>query len=444
MWIGIDDTDSRSGGCTTHLAGIILSKLLKKGFHLINFPRLVRLNPNVPWKTRGNGAVSFQIAKGSGNPEKIGKIHSIDILSYPLFRKELNSSEVESVKKILVDIVYESAWLDEKNTNPGLVMVAKQFDEKVYWQTVRKIMDKQKMILYVQKQKGWIKQFKQGRGIIGAIASIAWNTNLDSTYELIAYRKKKQWGQSRKVDKKSVVDMDKKFQSTYDNYDYLNNHVNIMPNSPCPVLFGIRGDSASVLPDCMKMIRTESFDDWLIFASNQGSDNHLISTSIEKVKPFQSVILQGGIVKKPVTITGGHVIFSIRDEDGFHIDCAAYEPTKQFRHIVRKLEKGDSIQVYGGVREEPFTVNLEKIKINKLARVFEKVENPLCPSCGKHMKSIGRGKGFRCKKCKTKARKPKMVEKNRNLQEKLYEVPVSARRHLSKPIKRMENEKNMS
>ncbi|MEM0501968.1 MAG: DNA-binding protein, partial [Thermoplasmata archaeon] len=51
MWIGVDDTDSSEGMCTTYLAPQILLKL---NLDLIGFPRLVRLNPNIPWKTRGN------------------------------------------------------------------------------------------------------------------------------------------------------------------------------------------------------------------------------------------------------------------------------------------------------------------------------------------------------------------------------------------------------
>ena len=75
-------------------------------------------------------------------------------------------------------------------------------------------------------------------------------------------------------------------------------------------------------------------------------------------------------------------------------------------------------------------LNLEKQK--------EKVENPVCPKCGKHMKSKGTGQGYKCKKCGTKGGNPIIKEKKRNIALKFYEVPVCARRHLSKPLKRME------
>ena len=57
--VGIDDTDSPLGMCTTYLGFKIVGKLRKKGVKFSSYPRLVRFNPNIPWKTRGNGAVGL-------------------------------------------------------------------------------------------------------------------------------------------------------------------------------------------------------------------------------------------------------------------------------------------------------------------------------------------------------------------------------------------------
>lgn len=438
MWIGIDDTDSHLGGCTTYLAGRILCSLDELGVQLIGFPRLVRLNPNIPWKTRGNGAVSFQIGLGKGKPKKIGYVHGKTIHSYPSSKLiEVEESILEDINDVLIDKVHVHARLADEQTNPGIVVTSNQFDEIIYWDAVQKIMKKEEMITHINNQNGWYHGFKNGRGVIGATASIAWKGVHDSTFELIAYRKKERWGTKRNIDEQSVIHMDAQYPSTFDNFDRENEHVNIMPHSPCPVLFGIRGDDPSVLQQCMKGIKTESFEDWLIFSSNQGTDDHLIPESIQNVQPFQSVIVKGEVKTKPVTIPGGHVIFSLADKTGAVMDCAAYEPTKQFREIVRQLEPGDVVKVSGGVRSEPFTVNLEKIEILQLKEVFLKVENPVCPVCGKHMKSIGKNQGFRCKKCKTKADCCVIEKKLRGIKKMMYEVPVCARRHLSKPIKRM-------
>ena len=70
LHIGFDDTDSINGRCTTHLSYLISNMLIKKfQVEFIDFPLLIRLNPNVPLKTRGNGAVCLRIR--GRNYEKI-------------------------------------------------------------------------------------------------------------------------------------------------------------------------------------------------------------------------------------------------------------------------------------------------------------------------------------------------------------------------------------
>src|SRR4029079_15923736 len=61
LHIAFDDTDSRAGRCTTHLAFKVTERLKKMGAELVDYPLLIRLNPNIPWKTRGNGAVCLRL-----------------------------------------------------------------------------------------------------------------------------------------------------------------------------------------------------------------------------------------------------------------------------------------------------------------------------------------------------------------------------------------------
>jgi len=96
LYIGIDDTDSSSGMCTTYVTCVIISKLKDCGFNIIEYPRLIRLNPFARFKTRGNGALSFKL--------------------------ELESErEVEEVKKIVLENVQELSELEDERTNPGVV-----------------------------------------------------------------------------------------------------------------------------------------------------------------------------------------------------------------------------------------------------------------------------------------------------------------------------------
>ncbi len=59
LLVGIDDTDSSRGWCTTYLAHRIATDV--PAVEVLPYPRLVRLNPNVPFKTRGNAAVCLEV-----------------------------------------------------------------------------------------------------------------------------------------------------------------------------------------------------------------------------------------------------------------------------------------------------------------------------------------------------------------------------------------------
>jgi len=403
---------------------------------MIGYPRLVRLNPNVPWKTRGNGALSIQVGTGRGKKTKMGEIGDKEIFCYT--KKSSEKCNDNKIKKIVELVINKHAKLEDENTNPGFVILHKRPSLETYEKTVREIVSLKEVEQLLKSIGAVYKGYKNCRGLIGATASIAWYPTYDKTYELITYRQKKSWGTERVVDDSSVKKMDKTCSSTFDNYDYKNRHNRLVPNSPCPILYGVRGDDIEDLIMASSLVKSEPVNSWMIFETNQGTDDHLQKKSINKIKPYQSVIVEGPLVQNPHTIKGGHVIFTIGNNITTDtVDCAAYEPTKEFRRIVRELCIGDVVEVYGGVREKPITVNIEKINVKYLAKQVEKLENPVCPSCGKHMKSKGANQGYKCKICGIASSRPIVKEKKRTIYTGFYEVPVCARRHLSKPIKRM-------
>ena len=181
---------------------------------------------------------------------------------------------------------------------------------------------------------------------------------------------------------------------------------------------------------------SEPIVDWCIFKTNQHTDMHIQKASkISDMKQFGCYEVTGKVKNKPTNIDGGHMLFYIADESG-EIECGAYEPTKNFRKTVSYLRPGDIIKVYGGIGEQN-TFNIEKFQVIELNDV--EYENPVC-ECGKRMTSAGKNKGFKCRKC------GKRIESNDKVPIKIhrdldnaqfYETPVSARRHLSKPICRM-------
>jgi len=437
MWIGIDDTDSRTGGCTTYVAFQLVQRLIAQGFSVIGYPRLVRLNPNIPWKTRGNGAVAIQIVQESRPEIQIGLNNTIPIRGGKAADRMIG--DIDEAKNIVCCLIEEYASFDDTNTNPGIVISKKLLPPHLYWNAVQNIVPIKDVVKELDGLDVWYKGYKNKRGLIGASAALSWNSRDDKTFEIIYYREKKRWGTKRMIDTRSVLTMDERYPSTFDNYDRENHHLSIAPNSPCPVLFGIRGEQQTPLQTCGSMIETEPSQGWMIFVTNQATDDHLQEKKIESIRPYQSVITRGTVSQKPFTIPGGHVLFTLQDERGKTIDCAAYEPTKHFRHVIRQLERGDIVTVYGGVRKRPLTINIEKIYIHYLTDIFEKIENPLCPLCGKHMRSKGKDKGYHCKVCGTKEEKPIVRKKDRLLLVGFYEAPICARRHLSKPLKRIDD-----
>jgi len=48
LHIGFDDTDSPKGGCTTYIAALLVEKLSIMSVSFMDYPNLIRLNPNVP------------------------------------------------------------------------------------------------------------------------------------------------------------------------------------------------------------------------------------------------------------------------------------------------------------------------------------------------------------------------------------------------------------
>jgi len=430
--------------CTTYLA-LELVKEFRNELDLIGHPRLVRLNPNIPWKTRGNGAVSVRFGTGKGSSENIGELDDRPVMMWSKEgSKKPGSPMIKEVFERVRAIIERYAHLDEKGTDSGIFVSEKRPPPFLYWKAVRELVKISEARALLPKGS-MFKGYNTGRGIIGASASVSWVPK-DRTYEVLVYRTKDRWGTHRDVDVEDVKLLDEKFPSTFNNYDARNKHATIVPATPCPILIGIRGDDPSVLPDAMMSIRTETKDRWVIFETNQGTDDHILPR--KRISRYQSGILRGEVATMPQVITGGHVLFDLKvSSKGPAQTCSAYEPTKEFRKVVRALVLGDVLSVWGSrTAANPHTVNIEKLKIEKLIVIRTKVGNPKCPGCGKSMKSIGKGQGYRCRRCGIKARdagvKTTFIEEKRPLYLGYYEVPVCARRHLFKPLKRMKVKKN--
>ncbi len=429
MYIAVDDTDSREGMCTTFLATELIKEF--EDCQLLDYPRLVRLNPNVPWKTRGNGAIVLTLGKGLKKEKMIGEIEKDQWIFQGDHERKENA--FQRVKKV----VEELAHFQSSNTNPGLIVAEERPSRNLYEKAVKDIVELEEVLDILDKNSFEYSGYGEKRGLIGASAALAWRPD-DMTYEILSYRSKDRWGKKRELDEEDIRKLDTTIKGAFDSYDDEENKQCIAPNSPCPVLYGVRGDYPLELQKSLDIIDDEDPERWITFLTNQGTDDHIQRALISEAKPWNSVKIKGEVCSKPRSIEGGHVLFDITDETD-QITAAAYEPTKSFREVIENLIVGDKIELWGGVRRDPRTLNIEKMKILELEEKIIKVRNPECPDCGKRMSSMGTDAGYRCKRCRIKADEDEAVREkiDRELTEKWYEVPASARRHLSKPLKRI-------
>ena len=426
MHIGLDDTDSTRKGCTTYIATLLIEKLQKLGANFIDYPQLIRLNPNVPWKTRGNGALCIRI--------------------------QYNENVEEKIKQTVIKAVEEHADLEFRGTDPGIVFFKKAKIPKEVTifakNAITGIVTLKEALQLVKKFETEAVGFKKARGIIGSLAAIGETLQGDHTYEILAYRIPENCGSKRKVDSASIFEMDKvTAPCTFNNVDPEKGRVIITPRGPDPILFGIRGETPEIVKKAFEIVKPlEPVERWAIFRTNQGTDAHLKRVEkLSQIKPYSPVIARGTVSANPKIIPLRHVVFSIKDESG-QVDCAAYEPTGALRKIARKLIVGDCVEVYGGVRKpsknNPLTINLEKIRLLKLAPKIA-YQNPICPKCGKRLKSMGKNKGFRCDKCGSRYPNLRKVEVKfkREIRTGLYITSTRSQRHLTKPFRRYGMEK---
>ena len=407
------------------MAALLAERLLKLGAKFLDYPILLRLNPNTPWKTRGNATVCLRV--------------------------EVDEGREDDAIRCTLDLVDRYGQFGCDNTNPGAVFhfgevpeEVESFSEKV----VKQIVEREEAMELIRDNGMHAYAWKNGRGVIGALAAVGGTLRGDHTYEMITYRAPERWGSPRRVDAESVRRMDEATEGgTFNNVDEKGRPL-ITPHGPDPVLYGVRGESPEAVYEAYSIVEElEPVERWMIYRSNQGTDAHFGSTApIGSLTPYNPAIIEGMVSSVPETITGSHVIFKVRDDSG-EVDCAAYEPTGSFRHVVRLLILGDEVRVYGGVRpmSPKLTLNAEKLEVLSLAEKVKSM-NPRCPECGGGTESMGSGQGYRCKKCGDRdgeLGKLRVVQP-RELRPGVYLPDRDAHRHLTKPLKRYGRERGYS
>ncbi len=403
-YLGIDDTDGHSGGCTTYTASRIIDHLRKIGCRIVNFPRLIRLNPNVPFKTRGNGALAIT------------------------FQSKMSRENLEdAVRQIIEEDTQDR--IEPEQAQPCALLMNKIPDISIYTMALNNLLDYR---IYVGEYKEYSILGTPSRALVGTLAAISADLNFDRTFELIAYRKRENLGKKRIVS--NVREIALRYpRTTFSSYDFEQERELIAPSGPDPVYFGIRGEDPNALVEVFRELDLgEEVESYTIFETNQATDAHVLhpQTEMENYRVISSLCTVSG---KPEVHQGGHVKVSVslNDED---VTLMCFEPTKQLAKAVRSLRQGDIIYIHGACKDQD-TINLEQMMTVKLNPRTER-RPPLC-TCGKRMVSAGFLKGYKCRSCSSRTWDPQIIKLETKLVEGVtYYASASAQRHLTRPPSR--------
>lgn len=435
--LAFDDTDSRTGGCTTHLAFHVLLALPELA--LRGPPRLVRLNPNVPHKTRGNGAVVLPLGRPRGPQARVGELRGLEVLAFP------EAAPVPASEELL-----ERAWevvrrQAQPDAQPSVVLVDDPPPAAAYWQAVRTRVEPDDAAEALATLGAHVRT-ATGRSLPGCLGALAW-PGPPASFEFLAYRHPSRWGRPREVRPEPLLGLDGTGATfhTVDPEEGRKGRLVCVPHGPDPVLLGLRGRDPDALVHAATrtlpwaLPEQEPVDGWLLWATNHASGDHVARVAALADAPMWGTVdVEAKVAGLPQDRRGGHVEVPLVDADGAAFAAWAFEPTKGLRAAARQLRPGDRVRAVGAVAQDAAgpAVNLEKLGVLEVARHFLKAGNPRCPACDRAMPSMGKGAGHRCRKCGARLPPGAAVaaEEPRTLAPGWHEAAVGARRHLHRPV----------
>ncbi|MEM2006416.1 MAG: tRNA(Ile)(2)-agmatinylcytidine synthase [Sulfolobales archaeon] len=416
--IGIDSVDSQYGGCTTHVLYRIFKRLVDKRYikSIVDYPYLVRLNPSIPYKTRGNGAVAINL--------ELRVSESLNAL-------------IDEVANVVVEYIND---VQGELSRACVAIVPYELSEHFNEIYVKALTD----FVHLDYVSNFIKPIRDevilpfglNKGCVGALAALGWDKSTCS-YELLIYRSVFDKEKSREVvDSRVLAELDSLEEyGTFCNYDYESGRAVSVPRGPDPVLLGIRGLDPDKLVKALSFLRlSEAVEGWFIFKTNQATGAHMVPRTSLELKPFRTGCLTG-VVNYVSIYPGGDVVLSLTDGLG-KIDAAVFKESGLTRYA-RKLIAGDVVKVCGSVKLwdnlRP-VLHVEFLEIIDLADKYLRL-NPRCPKCGARMKSSGRNKGYKCLKCGFKASdlRSEILKLRRDIDIGVYLPTCRSVKHLSIP-----------
>ncbi len=361
--------------------------------------RLVRLWPFAVQRTRGNAAVAVEL-----NTDDEHKLLT--------FLDTYWSNFIQPLQGVIESSKHSSR--QQYPTDPGMVWFREPMpDADFYKKGLREEIQLEEL---PSADKRW-----GGMGRIGATLAIHWPSEL-KTYEAIAWRKPDATGQ-RQLDEKATRYVDQLEGTFLCRDDRLQSSL-LAPRGNSPVLFGIRTWEQEVARHAAQTLikgkMTEAVSGWMIFETNQATNDHLNA-------PVEC------IVDNIETIKGGHTI--IKSETHQFV---AFRESGNLALLCQQLEPGDMVECMG-LEAPDQSIHIEFLRIKHLQ---PQRHRPLCPVCNKSMSSMGVNQGIRCKKC-GRISEDNWEERERNLPQLVWIQPSpSSRRHLAKPLAADETRQN--
>ncbi|MDD9842398.1 MAG: tRNA(Ile)(2)-agmatinylcytidine synthase [Thaumarchaeota archaeon] len=409
--VGIDDTDSRLGMCTTYLGYRIAVAMRARGDEIAPYPRLIRLNPNVPWRTRGNGAVGITVL----TRDAVGARREIE----EMVRRHSETAN---------------------GANPGLAFLESgsvpdalsEFAREALW----RVIPRERAARLAGTLGLECHSLGNGQGLVGALGAIGYRLG-DFTMELLAYRSEGLVGTPRRIEAESVRELhERTFPSTFNSYDAARGRALIAPHGPDPVLYGIRGEDARSVIDASAHVRGERPAGHMVFATNQGTGDHLAhALDAGALRAHEAGTIEGEVAAAPKVISGGHVRLTVGCGSA-RAACLVYHATGMGA-LARSLVRGDAVRLGGGVARAAHgpSLNVETIEVLRAARLWREA-SPMCAPCRKRMKSAGAGQGYRCVRCGASSPRRAVEEVARAVRAGGHVALPSAQRHLSRPAHR--------
>ena len=348
--IGIDSFDTAFAGCTTHFSSLYVAALLGNGYELADYPWLVRLNPAIPWKTRGNGAIALHIYVDN----RSDAIRALRLLKE--LARAYNISPKASYVATLFSYNDMRDYLAERPSCLTLLYdraVHEAIPRDLVYDCIRSMGPNVIDILGLDS-----------RGVVGSVAALGMRLN-DYTFELTMYRRIENWNKPREIDRDSIVRFDVATKPyTFLNIDYTIGKPLIAPHGYDPVLYAVRGERPNILLKALTLIDPgEEPSHGILHRSNQATDAHLRRKNIDEIHPYDNPVVTGTL-RNPRWIQGGHLLLDLCNDMGC-ITVAFYRETKWLRHYAVSLTEKYLVEVGGQVKPHhgTITLNAEYVRI---------------------------------------------------------------------------------